>query len=121
VLCDEYYALLSQAEKEDKKAIERSIGLLGAKARASGIHMVLAMQQASRKIIQGSIDTNIPCRVALMTSSAIESRMVLQSDGADQLTGYGDLLYKDIGEPVRLQAAYLAPERRDALFARVAS
>ena len=121
VFCDEYYALVTAAGKEEKKRIESAIGLLGAKARAAGIHLVLAMQQASRKVIQGSVDTNIPCRVALMTSSAIESRMVLQADGADQLTGYGDLLYKDIGEPVRLQAPYLEPRDRATIFGGASS
>lgn len=117
MVCDEYYALLGQSGKEERKEIERAIAMLGAKARAAGIHMILAMQQASRKIIQGSIDTNIPCRVALRTQSAIESRMVLQADGSDQLTGYGDLLYKDIGEPVRLQGPLLDAEERLRLFA----
>jgi S-DNA-T family DNA segregation ATPase FtsK/SpoIIIE len=114
--CDEYFALISQ-DRQQQKQIEGAIGLLGAKARAAGIHLVLATQQPSRQVIRGPLDANIPCRVGLMTQSAIESRMLLQTPGAERLTGYGDLLYKDVGEPIRLQAPYLSPADRARLFA----
>ena len=113
--CDEYFALISQ-DRQQKKQIEAAVGLLGAKARAAGIHLVIATQQPSRQVIQGALDANIPCRVGLMTQSAIESRMLLQTAGAERLTGFGDLLYKDVGEPVRLQAPYVTPEERTRLF-----
>lgn len=113
--CDEYFALVSQ-DRQQKKAIEGAIALLGAKARAAGIHLVIATQQPSRQIIQGALDANMPCRVGLLTQSAIESRMLLQASGAERLTGFGDLLYKDIGEPIRLQAPYVTPEERAKLF-----
>jgi hypothetical protein len=113
--CDEYFALISQ-DRQQKKQIESTIGVLGAKARAAGIHLVIATQQPSRQVIHGPLDANIPCRVGLMTQSAIESRMLLQTAGAERLTGYGDLLYKDVGDPVRLQAAYISPEERARLF-----
>jgi len=113
--CDEYFALISQ-DRAQKKQIEAAIGLLGAKARAAGIHLVIATQQPSRQVIHGPLDANIPCRVGLMTQSAIESRMLLQVAGAERLTGFGDLLYKDVGEPVRLQAPYVSPEERARLF-----
>lgn len=79
---------------------------------------MIATQQPSRQVIQGALDANIPCRVGLMTQSAIESRMMLQVPGAERLTGYGDLLYKDVGDPVRLQAPYLSPEERTRAFGR---
>ncbi|WP_437966271.1 FtsK/SpoIIIE domain-containing protein [Sorangium sp. So ce260] len=113
--CDEYFALISQS-REQRRAIEQQIALLGAKARAAGIHLVIATQQPSRQVIQGALDANMPCRVGLMTQSAIESRMLLQTAGAERLTGNGDLLYKDVGDPVRLQAPYLAPDERRRLF-----
>jgi energy-coupling factor transporter ATP-binding protein EcfA2 len=113
--CDEYFALVSQ-DRQQKKDIEAAIALLGAKARAAGIHLVIATQQPSRQVIQGVLDANMPCRVALMTQSPIESRMLLQAAGAERLTGFGDLLYKDIGEPIRLQAPYLSPEERARIF-----
>jgi energy-coupling factor transporter ATP-binding protein EcfA2 len=113
--CDEYFALISQ-DRQQRKQIEGAVTLLGAKARAAGIHLVIATQQPSRQVIQGALDANIPCRVGLMTQSAIESRMMLQAPGAERLTGYGDLLYKDVGDPVRLQAPYLSPEERARMF-----
>jgi len=110
-VCDEYYALVSQ-HKEERRQIEEAVGLLGAKARAAGIHLVLATQQPSRAVITGAIQANLPCRVALALSSHIESNMILGTSGAERLTGAGDLLYKDLGDPIRLQAPYLPAEER---------
>jgi DNA segregation ATPase FtsK/SpoIIIE, S-DNA-T family len=114
-VCDEYFALVSQS-KEEKSQIEEAVSLLGAKARAAGIHLVLATQQPSRAIIGGAIQANLPCRVALALSSHIESNMILGTSGAERLTGSGDLLYKDFGEPVRLQAPYLTETERRRRF-----
>jgi S-DNA-T family DNA segregation ATPase FtsK/SpoIIIE len=111
-VCDEYFALISQ-NKQEKAQIEDAVTLLGAKARAAGIHLVLATQQPSRATITGAIQSNLPCRVALALTSPIESNMILGCSGAERLTGSGDLLYKDFGDPVRLQAPYLTePERK---------
>jgi DNA segregation ATPase FtsK/SpoIIIE, S-DNA-T family len=110
-VCDEYFALVSHT-KEEGHAIEDAVAKLGAKARAAGIHLVLATQQPSRKIINGNIQSNLPCRVALMLQSHIESTMILNTSGAERLTGSGDLLYRDFGDPVRLQAPYLPPAER---------
>jgi S-DNA-T family DNA segregation ATPase FtsK/SpoIIIE len=114
-VCDEYFALVSQ-NREEKVQIEEAVSLLGAKARAAGIHLVLATQQPSRAIISGAIQSNLPCRVALALGAAIESNMILGSAGAERLTGSGDLLYKDFGEPVRLQAPLLTEQERVAYF-----
>jgi DNA segregation ATPase FtsK/SpoIIIE-like protein len=114
-ICDEYYALISQ-NKQELAQIEASVGLLGAKARAAGIHLVLATQQPSRRTISGNIQTNLPCRVALALGSPIESNMILGCSGAERLTGAGDLLYKDFGDPVRLQAPYLPDDERKRWF-----
>jgi energy-coupling factor transporter ATP-binding protein EcfA2 len=111
-VCDEYFALVSQ-NKEEKKTIEEAVSLLGAKARAAGIHLVLATQQPSRQIIHGAIQANLPCRVALTLQSHIESNMILNAAGAERLTGKGDLLYKDFGNPVRLQAPLLTAADRE--------
>lgn len=110
-VCDEYFALISQ-NKQEKAEIEGAVALLGAKGRAAGIHLVLATQQPSRATVSGAIQANLPCRVALTLSSHIESNMILGVTGAERLTGSGDLLYKDIGEPVRLQAPFLPEEER---------
>jgi DNA segregation ATPase FtsK/SpoIIIE-like protein len=114
-VCDEYFALVNQ-NKEEKSQIEEAVSLLGAKARAAGIHLVLATQQPSRATISGAIQANLPCRVALALGSPIESNMILGSPGAERLTGSGDLLYKDFGDPVRLQAPLLTEAERRQLF-----
>ncbi len=111
-VCDEYYALISQ-QKEEKQAIEEAVGLLGAKGRAAGVHLILATQQPSRATITGAIQSNLPCRVALYLQNAIESNMILSQSGAERLTGSGDLLYKDFGNPVRLQAPFLPADERE--------
>jgi DNA segregation ATPase FtsK/SpoIIIE, S-DNA-T family len=110
-VCDEYFALVSQ-QKQEKLAIEQAVALLGAKGRAAGVHLILATQQPSRATISGAIQSNLPCRVALYLQSAIESNMILSQPGAERLTGSGDLLYKDFGTPVRLQAPLLTAEDR---------
>jgi len=114
-VCDEYFALISQ-NKQEKAQIEDAVSLLGAKARAAGIHLVLATQQPSRATITGAIQSNLPCRVALALTSSIESNMILGCSGAERLTGSGDLLYKDFGDPVRLQAPYLTEQERKRWF-----
>src|SRR5262249_796357 len=114
-VCDEYFALVNQ-NKQEKAQIEEAVSLLGAKARAAGIHLVLATQHPTRAIINGAIQANLPCRVALALGSHIESTMILGAPGADRLTGSGDLLYKDFGDPVRLQAPYLTEEERRRWF-----
>ncbi|MEX0701606.1 MAG: FtsK/SpoIIIE domain-containing protein [Planctomycetales bacterium] len=114
-VCDEYADLLGRG-RDERKALEEQICRLGAKARAAGIHLVLATQQPSRDVVKGALDANIPARVALKMQSAIESRMLLGESGAERLLGMGDLLFKDIGPPRRLQSAWLPPEERDAIF-----
>lgn len=115
VFCDEYFALIS-GDKKERKEVETRIALLAAKGRASGIHLIVATQQASREVIKGTLDANMSCRVGLRMPKAIESRLLLGEAGAERLTGNGDLLYKAIGDPVRLQAPYLTSEERGRLF-----
>jgi hypothetical protein len=111
--CDEYADL---AHSPDRAAIEERIARLGSMGRASGIHLVIATQQPSRKVVSGVLQTNLACRVALMTMSAIESRMLLGERGAENLLGRGDLLFCDIGHPRRLQAPYLSELDRKRIF-----
>ena len=105
-VCDEYYALMAGDSKK-RKEIEAQITLLGAKARAAGIHLILATQQPSREVVKGVLDSNIPARVALMMVKKEESKMLLGRTGAENLLGKGDLLFRDVGDPVRLQAPLL--------------
>ncbi len=114
-VCDEYRDLISRDRKE-RKLIEAQIARLGAKARAAGIHLILATQEASRETIRGSLDANMPARVGLKMGKAVESRMLLSEPGAEKLLGYGDLLFKDLGRPRRLQAPLLSEQDRQTIF-----
>ena len=102
--CDEYADLVVYSDQ--RKEIEASIARLGAKARAAGIHLVLATQTPRRDILGGTIKANLPTCVGLRVSSAAEAR-VIETPGADLLLGNGDLLLRSIGEPVRLQGPLL--------------
>lgn len=80
-VCDEYRDLISR-DKQERKQIETQICRLGAKARAAGIHRLLATQEPSRDTIKGPLDSNIPARVGLKMGKALESKMLLNHDGA---------------------------------------
>lgn len=114
-VCDEYFDLISRGKK-DREALEGHIFRLGAKSRAAGIHLILATQHPNRTTIKGALDANIPARVGLKMNKPIESNMLLNQKGAENLLGNGDLLFKNIGDPVRLQAPYLAPDERRTIF-----
>ncbi len=114
-VCDEYYDLISRSRAE-RVLIEEQVSRLGAKARAAGIHLVLATQQPSRQTIKGSLDSNIPARVGLRMQKSLESQMLLNEAGAEKLLGHGDILFKDIGPPRRLQAPLISADERDTIF-----
>jgi hypothetical protein len=103
-ICDEYADLVGHSDQ--RKEIEAGIARLGAKARAAGIHLMLATQTPRREILGGTIKANLPTCVGLRVSSAAEAR-VIETPGAELLLGNGDLLLKSIGEPIRLQGALL--------------
>lgn len=114
-VCDEYFDLVSR-DKKEREELEAQIFRLGAKARAAGIHLIIATQQPNRRTIKGVLDANIPARVGLRMSKAIESNMLLSQKGAENLLGSGDLLFKDIGDPIRLQSPYLPSKDRKEIF-----
>ncbi|QGJ68620.1 Stage III sporulation protein E [Planctomycetales bacterium 10988] len=114
-ICDEYMDLMLQ-DSAQRKELERLISRLGAKARAAGIHLILATQRPDKKTVTGHISTNLPARVGLKLDGGIESRMIIDANGAENLLGRGDLLFKSIGPPKRLQSPYLPPEARNSLF-----
>jgi len=114
-VCDEYADLILRDRKE-RKRIEDRITRLGNKARAAGIHLIIATQQPSREVIKGALDATISARVGLKMQKATESRMLLNSVGAENLLGRGDLLYKCIGDPVRLQSAWLPSDEMKEIF-----
>ncbi|MBN2370103.1 MAG: DNA translocase FtsK [Vicinamibacteria bacterium] len=102
-LCDEYADLILR-DRRQRQTLEDQVARLGSKARAAGIHLVFATQRASREVVRGVIDTNFSARVALRVAKEIDSRLIIEHPGAATLLGNGDLLFKDLGEPVRLQS-----------------
>ena len=104
-IVDEFADLMSTVGSE----IEVSIARLGAKARAAGIHMILATQRPDVKVINGTIKSNIPGRIAFRTASGIDSRTILDANGAEKLLGRGDMIFAPPGKPTqRVQGAFIS-------------
>nr|DAQ17650.1 MAG TPA: DNA TRANSLOCASE FTSK [Caudoviricetes sp.] len=103
---------LADLIQASKKEVETLISRLAAKGRAAGIHLIVATQYPSAKIITGAIKANIPTRIAFKTSSNSDSRVILDMVGAEKLTGKGDGLFfaPASSVPQRFQACYLSPE-----------
>ena len=103
------------------KAIENSISRLAAKARASGIHIVLATQRPSTDVITGVIKANFPTRVAFRVTTNTDSRVIMDTPGAEKLLGRGDMLYKQGIETIRMHSAYVDEEEIDALVKKLST
>ncbi|MEP2935232.1 MAG: DNA translocase FtsK 4TM domain-containing protein [Gilvibacter sp.] len=110
LVVDEFADLIMTAGKE----VETPIARLAQLARAIGIHLIIATQRPSVNVITGIIKANFPARIAFRVTSKIDSRTILDSSGADQLIGRGDMLYTQGNEVIRLQCAFVdTPEVAD--------
>ncbi|KAA1038409.1 DNA translocase FtsK [Macrococcus equipercicus] len=117
IIIDELADLMMMAPQE----VEHSIARIAQKARAAGIHMILATQRPSVNVITGLIKANVPTRIAFMVSSAVDSRTVMDSGGAEKLLGNGDMLYQGNGmnRPIRIQGCYVSDEEIDEVAAYI--
>ncbi len=115
VVIDEMADLMMTVQGE----VETPIAMLAQKARAIGIHLILATQRPSVNVITGLIKANFPCRIAFRVASQVDSRTIIDGAGAEALLGNGDMLFIPPGrsEPSRLQGAYLSSEETEQLMA----
>jgi S-DNA-T family DNA segregation ATPase FtsK/SpoIIIE len=115
VVVDELADLMMTVQAE----IEKPLAQLAQKARAIGIHLIVATQRPSVNVITGLIKANFPCRIAFRVSSKVDSRTILDQNGADALLGNGDMLFLPPGhsDPVRIQGAFIPTEDTERLMA----
>lgn len=117
VIIDELADLMLVAAKE----VEESIVRIAQMGRAAGIHLIIATQRPSADVITGLMKANIPSRIAFTVSSAMESRIILDTQGAEKLVGRGDMLYAPIGagKPMRVQGCFVTDEEVEAVTSYV--
>ena len=117
IVIDELADLMMVAAKE----VENSICRIAQKARAAGMHLVVATQRPSADVITGIMKANIPSRIAFAVASQIESRIILDTTGAEKLIGKGDMLYAPLGEgkPTRVQGCFISNEEIEAVITRI--
>ena len=115
VLIDELADLMMLAPE----AVEQLLCRIAQMGRATGIHLVVATQRPSTDVVTGLIKANFPARISFATASQVDSRVILDMQGAETLLGDGDMLYlaADAGHPVRVQGCYVGPEELDRVIA----
>jgi hypothetical protein len=117
-LIDEYALLVSMMDKKERESFEQDLMILAAAARSVGIHLVLATQRPSADIVTSTLKANLDARIAFRVASNTNSRVVLDTTGAENLLGRGDMLFRrPSGEIVRLQAPFMDEEQMQAYLA----
>ena len=116
LVVDELADLMMAGQAE----VEIPLARLAQKARAVGLHLIVATQRPSVNVITGLIKANFPCRIAFRVAQKVDSRTILDQNGAEALLGKGDMLFLEPGksEPMRLQGAYIGTEESEQLMAR---
>ncbi|MBN1876766.1 MAG: DNA translocase FtsK, partial [Anaerolineae bacterium] len=114
VLIDELADMMMQAPEDTERVVCR----LAQMARATGIHLIIATQRPSVDVVTGLIKANFPARVAFAVTSSIDSRVILDTPGAERLLGRGDMLFMppDVSQPLRLQGAYVTEPELEHLI-----
>ena len=114
VIVDELADLMMTVQAD----VEKPLAQLAQKARAIGIHLIVATQRPSVNVITGLIKANFPCRIAFRVSSKVDSRTIIDQNGADALLGNGDMLFLPPGtsDPVRVQGAFVSTEETERLM-----
>lgn len=116
LIVDEFADLIMTSGKE----VEQPIARLAQKARAAGIHMIIATQRPSTDVITGLIKANFPARIAFKVFSMIDSRTILDSPGANQLVGRGDMLFYQGKDMIRIQCAFMDTPESEAIVNYIA-
>lgn len=116
VVIDEFADLADVMTGQDRDQFEQALRRLAQRARSVGIHLIVATQRPTADIINGTIKTNLPCRISFRLASAIDSRTILDRGGAEKLLGQGDMLVALNGDTTRLQGLYISEEELEEMF-----